>query len=353
MSALCNGRQLGDSISSSGSVATTTRGRGERLLVQDRPTAVVVEAFVNGTESISRSLVRAVTHKCCQLQLFYQDAAGNGVGPYYGQAGLLKGERLTPSPDNDASHRHKRSRTMVTFAGASDHKATLVTSKHNLENENGDQYLHTWVTSTFDCSLLAHFDDGGTTPQPDIEVRPATNESAYPLFWPDNDRSFSRETSQVGKFTKKPRLFDLVSSDFRLRVGHNVGIVVYRTFAITKEHAGIYSTAQVDLEATFGPPGSVCIYTGQVTEVSANGKTFCHDINTFAGCSGAVVFLLDQQPENLGHDEDDIQELKGKAVGVHVGGLDYDNNFAFLLNYTNEEEEEENDDEEKVVNSYK
>ena len=42
-----------------------------------------------------------------------------------------------------------------------------------------------------------------------------------------------------------------------------------------------------------------------------------------------MVFLLDQLPDNCGFS---VDELVGTVVGVHVGGLDEDNNIAFKLN---------------------
>jgi hypothetical protein len=85
-----------------------------------------------------------------------------------------------------------------------------------------------------------------------------------------------------------------VSNDsFRLQVGHKIGMAVYRTFDIT--HADADAPASVDLEKVYDEKCQACIYTGEeVTELSHNGETFCHSINTFEGCSGAVVFLLDK-----------------------------------------------------------
>lgn len=69
------------------------------------------------------------------------------------------------------------------------------------------------------------------------------------------------------------------------------------------------------MEAIYGSKGGVCIYTGEIRHISDNGVTFEHDINTFRGCSGAVIFLLDVQSDTVD------QEYYGMAIGVHVGGL--------------------------------
>lgn len=157
----------------------------------------------------------------------------------------------------------------------------------------------------------------------EIEVRSGTNDTA-PLFWADGDVSFGSEiTGPNSSLTKKPRLFVKAPDAFRLEVGHKIGMAVYRTFDISHEDA--YAPISVTLTDIYGPKHQVCIYTGEVTEVSEQSDTFCHSINTFEGCSGAVVFLLDQG-------QDAPQEVAdGMAVGIHVGGLDRNNNIAFML----------------------
>ena len=158
-----------------------------------------------------------------------------------------------------------------------------------------------------------------------IMVRPAT-ETTKKLTWIDNDISFGKAiTDPNNSLTKESRLFEKVPSTFRLRQGHKIGALVYRTFDIDHKDAG--ATRNTDLIGVYGQTFQVCIYTGEVTKVSSNGKTFCHDINTFKGTSGAIIFLLDQ------NQLDDVdEEFHGMAVGVNVGGLDSDNNLGFLIN---------------------
>lgn len=123
--------------------------------------------------------------------------------------------------------------------------------------------------------------------------------------------------------TRMPLLFHKVPPEFRLKIGHKIGIAVFRTFDIDHDDAG--ALASVVLSRVYGDKNQTCIYTGEVTEFSPDRTTFCHSINSFAGCSGAVVFLLDRnQPQK-------IEDFHGMAVGIHVGGLDNDNNIAFLL----------------------
>ena len=59
---------------------------------------------------------------------------------------------------------------------------------------------------------------------------------------------------------------------------------------------------------------NTCIYTGEITAIHTQKLSFEHSINTFCGCSGAIIFLLDtDQVESA-------EGLGGKALAVHVGG---------------------------------
>jgi len=70
----------------------------------------------------------------------------------------------------------------------------------------------------------------------------------------------------------------------------------------------------------------VNIYTGEIKQV--RGDYIEYDINTFTGCSGAIVFLLDHgQPPS-------VQPCDfGCAVAVQAGSHSISNagNFGFLL----------------------
>lgn len=70
-----------------------------------------------------------------------------------------------------------------------------------------------------------------------------------------------------------------------------------------------------ELLRIYGPPKTAHIYTGKITMVSEHHIEY--DINSFEGCSGAVVFLLglETQPNDSGVTHDDV----GKAIAVHAG----------------------------------
>jgi hypothetical protein len=70
----------------------------------------------------------------------------------------------------------------------------------------------------------------------------------------------------------------------------------------------------------FGEKSRPCIYTGKIVRVSLDCKTFEHNNNTFKGCAGAVIFLLDKnQPDVLATRTTLGQSLCGAAIGIHVG----------------------------------
>jgi hypothetical protein len=125
--------------------------------------------------------------------------------------------------------------------------------------------------------------------------------------------------------------FHMVDRDFVCKVGMKIGIVVYSNVGADLDDALSPQNqleAGVHLEDIFGQPRNVMIFTGGITEVGS--EYFEHDINTFPGCSGAIVFLLDnRQPAFVSRDD------YKKAIGVHVGykpGLR--TNIAFMLGPT-------------------
>ena len=82
-----------------------------------------------------------------------------------------------------------------------------------------------------------------------------------------------------------------------------------------------------ELEAIYGQPNKVNIYTGEITHVGE--KHIEYDVNSFTSCSGAIVFLLDKgQPESVDPNLD-----HGKAVAIHAGAHPFvnDRNLGFKL----------------------
>ena len=126
------------------------------------------------------------------------------------------------------------------------------------------------------------------------------------------------------EFTDPNLSFEVVGPNFEYKIGQRIGMAVYRNYAfdfISTGENDIYanngwdrSLSKDDIFQVFGRDHSVSIYTGVITHLSSEGKTFGHDINTYKGCSGAIVFLLDKNQDGLIADDD-----AGKAIAIHVG----------------------------------
>ena len=74
-------------------------------------------------------------------------------------------------------------------------------------------------------------------------------------------------------------------------------MAIYWTFDISPEDATAPSNAEMD--KIYEQKGGVSTYTGTARQLSENGKIFEHDINVFAGCSWAIIFLLDIHRQRL------------------------------------------------------
>jgi hypothetical protein len=72
----------------------------------------------------------------------------------------------------------------------------------------------------------------------------------------------------------------------------------------------------------------VAIYTGEITYVGMYHIE--HNINTYDGCSGAIIFLLDTDDQLATVNQED----RGKAIAVHVGygGELLHSNIGFKIN---------------------
>jgi hypothetical protein len=120
--------------------------------------------------------------------------------------------------------------------------------------------------------------------------------------------------------------FQPVRPDFQCVIGQKIAIVVYSENGVTPESASVPSGySQDELERIYGKAKQINILTGKITHVGPD--RICYDINTFGGCSGAIVFLLDtDQPDSV------RPEDFGRAIAVHSGPHpSASGNMAFLL----------------------
>eukprot|EP01006_Ploeotia_vitrea_P036273 TRINITY_DN66002_c5_g1_i1.p1 TRINITY_DN66002_c5_g1~~TRINITY_DN66002_c5_g1_i1.p1 ORF type:complete len:325 (-),score=23.73 TRINITY_DN66002_c5_g1_i1:322-1152(-) len=101
-------------------------------------------------------------------------------------------------------------------------------------------------------------------------------------------------------------------SDRQPKVGDAVGIVVHRTWDLTQELVGVpLNTLPRPVEHLYGDTHQTAVLTGKITHVSP--KTIEYNINAYKGCSGAVVFYLEDEYGSL--------TTNAEAVGVHAGAV--------------------------------
>ena len=320
-------RQRSDFVSVASSSESKSKCRNERLIEGGRVGEVVATAFVSRPSAISRRLVESVTPKACQVTVVLSDRITGEEGPAWGSGGLLRGSKIMGTPQQEttpdgSAEAHPRKR--VKFENFASYEVTPVTAKHNVASTDDEEYVRATFQFTNTDPIGVSMPDGGCTITNYIEARPATQGSRA-IMIEDDDYSFGEKVSTPERtITKMPFLFSQVPNEFEIQVGHKVGMAVFRIYEFS--HNDAEAPRSLNLHSIYGPPRQACIYTGEVTAISANGKTFTHDINTFEGCSGAVIFLLDvDQPE--GFDE----TFEGMAVGIHSGGLDTANNIASKL----------------------
>ena len=292
--------------------------------------AVVNHGFgqVDDCDAISTELTDMVRVKARHMISWYRESSvGNRVlRPGYGQFGFLRSEPIQTSPGGS---------TML------DYSVYPVTAKHNLRRvyQDGKEFDATRVDLFLDkeSTLDVEFRELNWVPTADNElrVRDAKSFTTYPAVWPYGidvgvgPLIDTVTTGATGAFAS----FEAVRSSFRFKEGQKVGIAVFFTknSRPTKSRvAGVGETekdiSEEDLRKIYGEPDKVNIYTGKITHVGQHHIEY--DINTFTGCSGAIVFLLDRnQP-------DSVQQCDyGKAIAVHGGAHPFINarNLGFIL----------------------
>jgi hypothetical protein len=204
--------------------------------------------------------------------------------------------------------------------------ARFVTAKHNLmskqlEDDDTTQTLESYSTSFRQQGgrpFRTHFGDLNCSP-PEVGVvlrdgqlwKKGVDVSWGQAITPQvlGETVFDNISRDVGKF-------EMVAADFQYEEHQKVGFAIFNPFKVTGsncQRAGDHQDVPEDeLEQLFGPAGSVTIYTGEITYVGDDHIEY--SINSFKGCSGAIVFLLNYgQPESLN------RSYYGKAIAVHAG----------------------------------
>ena len=311
---------------SSSSESIARDGYIERLIDKNQRAQVVGTEVVDNRDAILRGLLSEVAAKASQIVIVFTDVRGQ-ARHYHKQSGLLQGRKIAQSPEHEPPKaKRQRTKTGVRFERFGSYAATPVTAKHNIASQDVERYVIAMISFPHHQDCLVQFPDAGCVQSDRITVRPAPSDDEDAVMWKADDVAFGTEIEDsVHVLTKKPLHFVQIPSDFELQVGQKIGISVFRKFEISHQDAN--AAPGVDISLIYGPKNRPCIYTGEVKRVSDNGETFEHDINTFKGCSGAVIFLLDVDQINS------VSETyHGMAVGIHVGGLlDCQANVGFKL----------------------
>lgn len=316
------------------------RNMDERLINQARELQPVGLTMVDNPDAVSGGLLTEVQYKAMCWEISYKKLDGSSSGPpYNGQLGLIRGNRITASPQD-----HQNAKRQILASPQmppSRFEAIPTTALHNvIDYPHKNEYfgackIFISTPPTEVINLVFPDFHRSLTNADKIQLIPADTENDVPaLTWRSHDVARGTPVVDPTQFlTQKHLSFEKIPEveGFAITVGLNIGIAVYRNFTIKAADAGA-SLSEEQLRKLFGERDSVCVLTGEITALHENPeRSFEHSINTFRGCSGAIIFLLDQnQPTEA------AVRHKGKAIGVHVGGKPVDSggppaNVGFLL----------------------
>jgi hypothetical protein len=253
----------------------------ERLVNPDRRISHLGTANVDNTKALSESLAVQVTRKAFKLKIM----ASKGVDsdelvPYEGQVGII---RL--GPVGNFSFRP-------------------VTAKHNV------------TTQMNSMGELEQF-DSATLFIPDGRVPNRIIRTTFPVGGQIVDHSeidIAWGNAVRCDHLRHPNsCFELARSDFVYEEGQHVGMAIYSDNEVTPEASQAPpGYTKETLVKIYGRAHQVNILTGKVTAVDEN--MIVYDMNSFGGCSGAIIFLLDKDQRESVRPED-----VGKAIAIHSG----------------------------------
>ncbi|CAB9518343.1 expressed unknown protein [Seminavis robusta] len=306
-------------------------GVKEKAIFLERPRAAVVgTVFVDDPERLSPRLVQIVRDTALVISSSFEvDIDGmKNIVKLRGQLGLIRVEELARSPD---AKRARTSDDVVATQVFLRYSVDPATARRNIMNQtilfpDGPSHYGVYQQATISSvthqpqETLVEFPDGGVVPDPDevVQVRQGST-TLDPITWKFVDKTTGKRIGSDERrheFTKAAYSFKK-AVNYQVTAGHKIGMVVWRWWDIDKKDAQYTGTDQSWLEKRkelFGAKGSPCVYTGEIVRVSNDSRAFEHNINSFKGCSGAIIFLLDRnQPD--GFDE----EWSDCAIGIHVG----------------------------------
>jgi hypothetical protein len=306
-------------------------GVAECVIDLARTTVLYGTAHVDNPLSISQELAAAQASKAFTLRTLFGIPGSSLTKPSQGQVGFLRGKRCWYRRSRSRAHLPGKDAIPSSPGGQMQYAVTPVTAKHNLRRikpvvQGIPKTFDAVSTETYlpwDPEVRVHltFPNLNWIPAHTdrLILRGAESESDNPMIWPfGNDIAAGNKIrSYTQGVTSADGSYERVRPSFNYEVGQRIGI------AVLSEHAPTSITASYNpenpslyhedtLKRVFGDPNNVNIYTGKILLVGDSHVE--HDINTFTGCSGAIVFLLDiEQPSSV------TPRDFGTAIAVHAG----------------------------------
>jgi hypothetical protein len=273
--------------------------------------------YNDGPEMISEELARKMYLKAMayRIECNVASADDENIVEFSGQAGLIRSDLLVPSPGRGDG------------SGGGRYKVYPVTAKHNMKAELGELLGTKIYSHALAKTKHVSFPEMGLTTLQQPMILKGSDDDDNDVELPFGlDFTFgSAIENPINSFTGALTSFSIIRHDFRIEKGQKVAIAVWRVAKLVTE--GTIGRLSLEEEAKYyGPPDVPVIQTGVITGIYGNGAVFSHSINTYEGCSGAIIFLLDkeQPPES-------VQAADfGKAIGVHAAGY-YPHNLGMAI----------------------
>jgi hypothetical protein len=307
-------------------VTKNPAGTAECLVDPDRRIVSVGLAKADNPSAISDVLVSDVVEKALPLKLLFTEAGRVVEVPGYAQAGFIRGAIIQSSPGGTPGK----------------YSVYRITAKRNLRQVRDEEKDKIFIPilakiDVFAVGLvdMASPDFGWIPTENDIiDLRRGDAGSRPAICNYGFDMSVGAIIDNPAEPVTEPIYsFPLVRKQLPLRVGQKVGIAVKfcedskpTRDTITGAKAGHSTLSDAQIKAIYGEPGVVNVYTGKITFVGDNHIEY--DINTFTGCSGSVVFLLDMDQPSPVEPND-----HGCAIAIHAGAHPSlrNRNYGFII----------------------
>lgn len=251
-----------------------------------------------------RILAKKLRHSACEITWTCAATEGNDPARYSGQGGLVRG------PDGK----------MVKFLTVAQNLCSE--ANHQSGEWEEAQMGHRCFTVNGRCDRFLNIPRTGwecteAWSQQNKYSLGKNNDNAQGeelLTWKYGvDISLGPEVSDDDMTTMdlrtKLRENDIVSNDFVYEEGMELGMAVFTTNGPNYLEESLVNGIEEDkLPAILGSANELVIFTGIIKKVGA--KHIEHDLNSFGGCSGALLIVLSKGHKDF-----------GKVAAVHAGSI--------------------------------